>query len=79
MNTGTEANAGFDSVDTPNPESPFVVMKFGGRSVASASNWSSITDLLRERINEGLTPVLVHSALAGISNELEELGFADNL
>ncbi len=73
MNRGIEANPGFESVDTPNPESPFVVMKFGGRSVASASNWSSITALLRERINEGLTPVVVHSAIAGISNTLEEL------
>jgi diaminopimelate decarboxylase/aspartate kinase len=73
MGRGTQANPGFDNVDTPNPESPFVVMKFGGRSVASASNWSSITDLLQERINEGLRPVFVHSALAGISNTLEEL------
>ena len=73
MNRGIEANPGFESVDTPNPESPFVVKKFGGRSVASASNWSSINALLRERINEGLTPVVVHSAIAGISNTLEEL------
>jgi len=73
MNTRVHESAGFEGVDTPNPESPFVVMKFGGRSVATAKNWSSIAGLLQNRIAEGVTPVVVHSALAGVSNALEEL------
>ncbi|RMF97340.1 MAG: bifunctional aspartate kinase/diaminopimelate decarboxylase [Gammaproteobacteria bacterium] len=47
------------------------VMKFGGTSVASAERWATIRDLLRARQAEGLRPVVVHSALAGVSNLLE--------
>ena len=48
-------------------------MKFGGTSVAlaSAERWATIRDLLRARQSEGLRPVVVHSALAGVSNLLE--------
>jgi len=73
MNTRVHESAGFEGVSTPNPDSPFVVMKFGGRSVATAANWGSIAELLEARIAAGLTPVVVHSALAGVSNGLEEL------
>ena len=52
--------------------SPRVVMKFGGTSVSSADNWLTIAALLRNRLAEGLKPVIVHSALAGVSNCLEE-------
>jgi bifunctional diaminopimelate decarboxylase / aspartate kinase len=58
------------AVDTPYPSSPWVVMKFGGRSVSTASNWAVIADLIKARLDEGVTPVLVHSALAGVSNGL---------
>ena len=51
----------------------WVVLKFGGTSVASASNWSIIRDLVRERLEEGLRPVVVHSAVGGISNKLEQV------
>ncbi len=73
--TGEQEHAGLgvEGVETPFPESPFVVMKFGGRSVATAQNWTTIAQLLRQRLDEGLTPVLVHSALAGISDALENL------
>ena len=54
-------------------KSPWVVMKFGGTSVSSAENWQKIAALLRQRIAAGLQPVLVHSALAGVSNALEAL------
>ena len=48
------------------------VMKFGGTSVATLHNWQRIRDLLREKTAE--QPVLVvHSALAGVSNQLAEL------
>jgi len=60
-------------VETPYPDSPWVVMKFGGRSVATAESWAIIAKLLRERLAEGVRPVVVHSALVGISNALIEL------
>src|SRR5690606_37206219 len=60
-------------VETPWPDSPWVVMKFGGRSVATAQNWERIAALIRARLDEGVTPVVVHSALAGVSNALIDL------
>ena len=50
----------------------WVVMKFGGTSVATAAGWRTIAGLIRARREAGLRPVVVHSALAGISNRLEE-------
>src|SRR5271156_5098717 len=52
---------------------PWVVLKFGGTSVSSVSNWHNIARVLRERIAEGLRPVVVHSALSGITDRLESL------
>ncbi|MDG1462784.1 MAG: bifunctional aspartate kinase/diaminopimelate decarboxylase, partial [Gammaproteobacteria bacterium] len=53
--------------------SPWVVMKFGGTSVASVESWQVIAALLRQRLAEGLRPVIVHSAIGGTSNQLEAL------
>ena len=53
--------------------SPWVVMKFGGSSVSSAESWRTIAELVQRRIDAGLKPVIVHSALAGVSNALEDL------
>jgi diaminopimelate decarboxylase/aspartate kinase len=58
------------AVDTPYPDSPWVVLKFGGRSVSTAENWAIIAGLVRERLAEGVRPVVVHSALVGVSNAL---------
>ena len=52
-------------------DSPWVVMKFGGSSVSTAENWHTIAQLLKSRLDEGLRPVVVHSALKGVSNSLE--------
>jgi len=52
--------------------SPWVVMKFGGTSVSSAENWQTIARLIRNRLDDGLRPVVVHSALAGVSNRLDK-------
>jgi diaminopimelate decarboxylase/aspartate kinase len=52
---------------------PWVVLKFGGTSVSSASNWHNIAGVLRQRIDEGLRPAVVHSALSGITDRLESL------
>lgn len=52
---------------------PWVVMKFGGTSVATAESWAIIADLVRQRVAEGVQPVIVHSAIRGTSNQLEAL------
>ncbi|MEE2755265.1 MAG: bifunctional aspartate kinase/diaminopimelate decarboxylase [Myxococcota bacterium] len=54
-------------------KSKFVVLKFGGTSVASAERWASIAETANQRIEAGYTPILVCSALAGISNQLDTL------
>lgn len=51
----------------------WVVLKFGGTSVSSPERWATIAGLLRQRQAEGLRPVVVHSALATVSNKLDEL------
>jgi len=48
-------------------------MKFGGSSVATADNWKTIAGLVKKRVDDGLRPVIVHSALAGVSNALDAL------
>jgi diaminopimelate decarboxylase/aspartate kinase len=48
-------------------------MKFGGSSVSTAENWVTIAELLERRLSDGLKPVIVHSALKGISNALDEV------
>ena len=54
-------------------ESQFVVMKFGGTSISSASNWKTILGLIGKNIDLGYKPIVVVSALAGISNLLDSL------
>lgn len=53
--------------------SPWVVLKFGGTSVSNAENWQTIAGLVRNRLESGLKPVVVHSALKGVSNRLESV------
>ncbi len=55
---------------------PFVVMKFGGTSVASAERWLTIKRLAQERCAQGEHPVIVCSAISGVSNLLDTLGQA---
>jgi len=49
------------------------VLKFGGTSVSSAANWHNIAGVVRARIAASLRPVIVHSALSGITDRLESL------
>jgi diaminopimelate decarboxylase/aspartate kinase len=51
----------------------WVVLKFGGTSVSSVGNWHNIASVVRARIGERLRPVIVHSALSGITDRLESL------
>jgi diaminopimelate decarboxylase/aspartate kinase len=53
--------------------SPWVVLKFGGTSVSSVANWQNIVAVVRARLDDGLRPVLIHSALSGITDRLEQL------
>jgi len=59
--------------DSTTGNSPWVVLKFGGTSVSSAVNWKNVAAVLRDRLSEGLRPVVVHSALSGITDRLEQL------
>ena len=52
---------------------PWVVLKFGGASVAGSAGWDTIAGLVRRRLEEGFRPIVVHSALAGVTDELEAL------
>jgi diaminopimelate decarboxylase/aspartate kinase len=52
---------------------PWVVLKFGGTSVSALPNWHNIARIVRSRLAEGLRPVVVHSALSGITDLLEAL------
>ncbi len=51
----------------------WVVLKFGGTSVSTSQNWSNIASVIRERQAAKLRPVVVHSALSGITDRLEAL------
>ncbi len=51
----------------------WVVLKFGGSSVSTGERWQTIAAVARERIAEGLRPVVVCSAVSGVTNLLEQL------
>ncbi|MFK8052023.1 MAG: bifunctional aspartate kinase/diaminopimelate decarboxylase [Woeseiaceae bacterium] len=65
-------------------DSTWVVMKFGGSSVATFENWQKIADRIRQRRSDGFKVLVVHSALKGISDKLHaalalaETGSSDN-
>src|SRR4029453_1277916 len=54
-------------------DSPWVVLKFGGTSISNTTNWSNVASVLRTRLAEGVRPVVVHSALSGITDRLGQL------
>lgn len=51
----------------------WVVLKFGGTSVSSAARWSTIAAQVQERLDAGLRPLVVCSAVSGISDRLDAL------
>ena len=53
--------------------SNWVVLKFGGSSVADPKHWQTITEQVNKQIAQGNRPLLVLSALKNISNLLEGL------
>lgn len=60
-------------VVTEQRTSSFFVLKFGGTSVARPQRWEQIARTVRAHIARGEHPVLVCSALSGVTNELEAL------
>jgi diaminopimelate decarboxylase/aspartate kinase len=52
---------------------PFLVLKFGGTSVASRERWEQIETEAKRVKNQGAIPVVVCSAISGVTNKLEQL------
>ena len=55
------------------PDAPWVVLKFGGTSVATAERWRTIQKLAAARRAEGMRVLVVVSALSGITDALKAL------
>ena len=55
------------------PDAPWVVLKFGGTSVATVERWRTILDLAAARRADGMRVVVVVSALAGVTDALKAL------
>ncbi len=53
--------------------SPWIVLKFGGTSVATLANWSNIARVVAARLAAGSRVLVVHSAVSGITDRLERL------
>lgn len=52
---------------------PYLIMKFGGTSVANPQNWAAISTQIKERLSDHYKIVVVCSALSGVSNMIESL------
>jgi len=51
----------------------WIVMKFGGTSVATVERWQTIAHVARQQIEAGFRPLIVCSAISRISRMLERL------
>ncbi len=51
----------------------WLVLKFGGTSVAGARQWETIADIVRARRSDGYRVLLVCSAVSGVTNLFETL------
>ncbi len=51
----------------------WLVLKFGGTSVTGKRQWEAIESLARQRLDQGYRVLLVCSAMAGITNALQDL------
>lgn len=58
------------------PTTPWVVLKFGGSSVSTARRWRCIARVVSDRLAAGERPLVVCSALKGVTNRLERLAEA---
>ena len=57
----------------PASASPWTVCKFGGTSVSTRSRWETIAALAQRHIERGVRPLLVCSALSGVSDRLDAI------
>jgi diaminopimelate decarboxylase/aspartate kinase len=53
--------------------SSWVVLKFGGTSVSSLTNWRNIAGVVKTRLASGSRVLVVHSAVTGVTDKLEKL------
>ena len=53
--------------------SPWVVLKFGGTSVSGLGSWTNVARVAAERCSGGARVLIVHSAVAGVTDRLERL------
>ncbi len=53
--------------------SSWIVLKFGGTSVSSLTNWTNIARIVAERRAGGARVLIVHSAVSGITDRLERV------
>ncbi len=53
--------------------SAWIVLKFGGTSVSSLPNWTNIANVAAQRLADGARVLIVHSAVAGVTDQLERL------
>ncbi len=51
-------------------EKPILVMKFGGTSVGNAETMLQVKDIVKESISTGWKPVVILSAMVGVTNQL---------
>jgi diaminopimelate decarboxylase/aspartate kinase len=58
---------------TTRAHSPWIVLKFGGTSVSSLTNWKNIAAVVKKRRASGAPVLVVHSAVSGITDKLEKL------
>jgi diaminopimelate decarboxylase/aspartate kinase len=54
----------------PAGESPWIVLKFGGTSISTLTNWRNIATVVRQRLDDGARVMVVHSAVTGITDRL---------
>jgi len=52
---------------------PWVVMKFGGTSVSSRARWETIAAQVRQVLEQGHQPLVVCSAISGVTGALEAI------
>ncbi len=52
-------------------DKPWIVLKFGGTSVANRQRWQAIVKHIQQRQREGYNVAMVHSAKSGLTNLLD--------
>ncbi len=51
----------------------WIVSKFGGTSVSTKENWQKIASIVKNHVSNGFNVIIVHSALSGVTNLLEQI------